>query len=162
MNGFFGTRSGDGLGWVYDWGDGTRTTGYFPTLHRYARPGTYQVTLTGYSDRNQVGQARFTVFVPARQFAPVARVELSSTLVGLKQGESASIQIRAFDANQTFLSLAGRRVQFFNLEPAQLQVQLESGGTGLRLTAPRQPDRDARRSTVYVYVDGTEAVQPIN
>ena len=59
VNGVIISSSGNVLGWIYDWGDGTRTTGFFPAVHRYTAAGTYTVTVTGYDDQGNVRAVTF-------------------------------------------------------------------------------------------------------
>lgn len=48
----------------WDWGDGTGKDSWFPALHAYARPGTYQVRVTSYQDDGQWASAQVNVRIP--------------------------------------------------------------------------------------------------
>ena len=86
VNGAYVCISSNPLGCFFDWGDGTTSEDFFPTLHRYAVPGTYTVTLRGYNDRGQTAVSTFQVRVSGAESGEIARVELSNNTLGMAPG----------------------------------------------------------------------------
>jgi len=160
VNGGISSTSGSVVGWIYDWGDGTKTTGYFPTVHRFPGPGTYSVTLTGYDDRGYVGTSGFDHIVPTFAGTPVRRVALSTYELGLKSGEQATVQIAAYDEEGVPLPPSSLLIETHNLAPSCGGAAVE--GTSLVVTTAQLLDRDTCWLPLLVYVDKVEAEAPLN
>jgi len=77
-----GIAAPDVLGWTYDWGDGQVTHSCFPTIHRYAEPGTYTVTGTGYTEGGEVDTKGFSHTV-----APAPKTEVASVAFDRPAGD---------------------------------------------------------------------------
>lgn len=160
VNGVFIAHEGRGVGWYYDWGDGSESTGYFPTLHRYESPGAYEVTVTGFNDLGDSATTTFVHTVTEPETSEVASVELSDYSLGLHAGEARAVTVTPYDASGNPLPLISRTVDVYSIEPQSVAASYQDGE--LTLTASVFPNRDAWSSTVYVYVDGQESYRPIH
>jgi hypothetical protein len=148
------------LGWVYDWGDGTRGTGYFPLVHRYAGPDVYTITLTGYDDAGDSESAYFQHEVPVPPPSETVRVVASTEFCGLKCGDSLVVHLTAYDSMGDSLDLDGRPIEFFSPRSDLVDVSVREDGIVIR--ALPLGDADFGWAWVTAYVEGVEADDPVN
>ena len=160
VNGVIVSISGNVVGWSYNWGDGTTTTHFFPTIHRYNSPGSYTITVSGFDDQGHVSIVSLQHIVHPRQDSEVARVELSEYSIGLSSGEEARIGVYAYDSQGHALFLENRAIDVFNPEPEALSVEFKD--SVLVVKADLSLEREYARGFLYIWVDGTEAEKPIN
>jgi len=145
--------------WYYDWGDGTRNTGFFPMSHRYAVAGDYTIRVTGFNDRGEMAECSFVHSVPELPPTDVDRVILARTFLGMKEGEVRTVMVSAYDAAGDWLPLEARAIEIyapFN-EAMEVAVNVDS----VEITALDFGGWPARAGWVYVYVDGVECDQPL-
>jgi hypothetical protein len=164
INGGVGCTGCYTLAWTYDWGDGTVSTGYFPSLHRYTSPGPFMVWLIAYDDLGNAASSFVNVNVPEPLETDVARVELTTYCQAMKAGDVDSIFITAYDAADQYLSLAGRLVDVFvpSSIAALVSVQIEDSVLIITPDAGYFSAADFGWAFIYVYVDQVEAVQSLN
>jgi len=160
INGVIISHEGTVVGWFYDWGDGTRTTGYFSNFHKYQNPGTYTVTVTGYNDHGAQKEVTFKHNFPPKDTTKINRVELSNYSLGMKCGETTQIQVNAYDAQGEQIVLDETAIDVFN--PMPQIVSTEVIGTSIQVSAKTFPDNGYRWAFIYVYVDNIEASKPLN
>ncbi len=160
VNGVILSDTGNVVGWIYDWGDGSQTTGYFSTFHKYSEPGIYNVTITGYEDTGNVKKVFFIHEYSEIEKTDVSRVELSNYSLGIKSGENVCVDILAYNNQGNMISLMDRNIEVFN--PVEYLLDVELNGSSLIIKAKELDDRDYGYAFLYVYVDKQEAIKPLN
>ncbi len=160
VNGVFIPDAGATVGWwYYDWGDGTRNTGFFPMYHRYATPGNYTIRLVGYDDLGNTAEATAPHSVPDLPPTDVSYVVLARTFLGLQPADSRTVMLSAYDDAGTPLSLDGRLVELY--APAPDVIQASIAPDGIEITAVDSPNSETASAWVYAYVDGVECQRPL-
>lgn len=160
VNGGIWSSTTNILGWIYDWGDGTQETGYFPLVHRYADPDVYTITLTGYDDAGNSESVGFPHEVPVPPPSETVRVVASEEFAGLKCGDSLVVALTAYDAVGDTLDLAGRTIDFYSPRPDLVDVTVREDGIVIK--ALPLGGSDFGWAWVTAYVEGVEADDPIS
>lgn len=148
-------------GWVYDWGDGTSNTGWFPMLHRYGWSGEFIVRVTGYDDSGDIETVEFQVIVPEPNPTDVVFVLAEPGCASMKCGDSLEIKIFAFDRDWNRLSMQGRTLEFY-YPGSQEFVEVEVQDTTLLVIAKHLEGRDFAWASIYACVDGAPIYDFIN
>ena len=110
VNGAIWSDDANILGWVYDWGDGSANTGYFPMVHRYQWPGEFTVTVTGYDDAGDTTIVQFPINVPEPYSTDVVFVLCEPGCWSIKDTDSLEVRLFAFDTDWNRVSMEGRWV----------------------------------------------------
>jgi hypothetical protein len=161
INGGIWSEDANILGWVYEWGDGSASTGWFPMMHRYGWPGDFTVTVTGYDDTGDTAVVELPVSVPEPNPADVVFVLAEPGCWSIKDTDSLELLLHAFDADWEPLPMSGRTIQVYYPGAADF-VDVSVRDSTLMLTAKSLGARDYAWSSIYAYVDGAPLVEPMN
>ncbi|MFZ1946422.1 MAG: PKD domain-containing protein, partial [bacterium] len=161
INGGIWSEDASILGWVYEWGDGSASTGWFPMIHRYGWPGDFTVTVTGYDDTGDTAVAQLVVTVPEPDPTDVVFVQIEPGAWSIKDTDSLELRLHAFDADWQPLEMAGRRVEVWYPGAGDF-VDVAVRDTVLMVTAKSLGERDYAWSSIYVYVDGAPGMDAMN
>jgi len=147
------------MGWWYDWGDGTISSSYFATYHRYESPGTYLIRVHGFDDQGNSKTVSLTHKVSAHPRTPLRRVHLSDYFVGMGDDDTSRVTIFAEDTSGNAVSLGGHTTELYNPQPQRVTAWTE--GAELVVSANETFEGDACIAYLYVYVDGLEVDRPL-
>jgi len=115
LNGAIGCETGTFIGWWYEWGDGTITSSYFPTYHRYESPGLYEILVKGYDDQGNSKTVSVKHEVFALPVTDVNEVHLSEYFVGLSDSDDIGyVEIIAKNASGETVPLSEHNVSLYD------------------------------------------------
>lgn len=161
VNGAIWSTDASITGWVYEWGDGTSNTGWFPMLHRYGWSGEFTVRVTGYDDSGDIETVEFPVTVPEPNPTDVVFVLPEPGCASMKCGDSLEIKIFAFDSDWNRLSMEGRTLEFYYPGSDEF-IEVEVRDTTLLVIAKHLEGRDFGWASIYAWVDGAPIYDFIN
>ena len=167
LSGGIGSDTGKFIGWWYEWGDGTTSSSWFSTYHRYESPGTYEILVKGYDDQRNAKTVSINHEVLPPPVTDVNDVHLSEYFVGFSgYNHTAHVEITARDASGETVPLSGHHVELYDPMYSEPTPAFTTHMERSSLTITRSRDFDGIGGIVsigyvYVFVDGVEAEKPI-
>jgi hypothetical protein len=159
INGCYATEKG--LGWSTNWGDGGPVTSeMFPALHRFEKPGNYQLTYTGYNCDCTTESVRFAVKVGESRSKAFGKLKLAETAVVLVPGETKRVKVLAFDDAGNELKLTGRRIEVLSVDDNLIKATVDKEEIVLAVNGDL--GQRHQRNSIYVWVDKQECELPLN